>query len=151
MTSIEQIAANIKNGARSRGPRTATGKARSSRNARSHGLTVSIPNDSAVQPEAEKLAVAIAGANANIARLTQARTIAETQLALFRIRDAQIKLMDSACATPHTASEGPEQGALSTDELLEVVPQLVRWLNYERKVLSRLKRAMRGFIFDSAL
>ena len=39
MSTLKQIAANQRNGRRSRGPRTAAGKARASRNARRHGLT----------------------------------------------------------------------------------------------------------------
>jgi hypothetical protein len=147
MTSVARIAANRKNGACGGGPRTATGKARSSRNALRHGLTVNILHDSAVRPEAEELAEAIAGPNVNSARLAEARTIAEALVVLFRIRDAQVKLMDSACPAPLMAPEVTGQEAFSAEALQEVLPQLARWHDYERKVLSRLKRAMREFLF----
>jgi hypothetical protein len=149
MTSVAQIVANRKNGAGGCGPRTATGKTRSRRNALRHGLTVNILNDSAVRPEAEELAKAIAGPNVNSARLADARTIAVTLVVLFRIRDAQVKLMDSACPAPLMASEVLGQEAFSAEALLEVLPQLARWHDYERKVLSRLKRAIREFLISA--
>lgn len=145
MASIEQIFASRKNGARSRGPRTNEGKARSSRNALRHGLTANILNDSTMRSEAGSLAAAIAGPNASSARLAQAWTIAETQLDLLRIRNAQIELMNSACAGPSLTSEGPGQGDLSGALLLPIVPQLLRWHDYERKIRSRLTRAIRAF------
>jgi hypothetical protein len=148
MTSIDQIIANRKNAARSRGPRTGAGKARASRNALRHGLTISVLKDLAAWPEAEKLAGVIAGPNASGERLTQALTIAETQLDLRRIRDAQTNLMNSACLGSLTESEGRGQGALSGEATLEVLPQLLRWHDYERKILSRRKRAMRAFLFN---
>jgi hypothetical protein len=140
MTSSEQIDANRKNGARSRGPRTSTGKARSSQNAIRHGLTVSILKDSTLRPEAEKLALALAGPDAGSARFIQALRIAEAQLDLVRIRGAQVNLMESA-----------EQGDLSAEATLEVLPQQFRWNSYERKILSRRKRHIRTFLFDSEL
>src|SRR3954454_21799852 len=47
MATDKQIAANRRNGALSRGPKTAAGKARSSRNALKHGLAVPITRDRA--------------------------------------------------------------------------------------------------------
>jgi hypothetical protein len=47
MATDRQIAANRRNGALSRGPKTAAGKARSSRNALKHGLAIPISRDRA--------------------------------------------------------------------------------------------------------
>jgi hypothetical protein len=47
MATDRQIAANRRNGALSRGPKTAAGKARSSRNALKHGLAIPITRDRA--------------------------------------------------------------------------------------------------------
>jgi len=150
MTSTKQLSANKKNGARSRGPRSAAGKARSSGNALRHGLTSNLLNDSSARAEAESLALAIAGPNTSRARLAQAWTVAEAQLDLLRIRGAQVRLLDSAYFAP-AVPEGGGQAALSAEVLLEVMPQFVRWHDYERRVLSRLKRAMRALGFNSEL
>jgi hypothetical protein len=150
MTSINQINANRKNAARSRGPRTGAGKGRASRNALRHGLTVSVLKESAVWPEAQKLAAAVAGPNASGERLAQALTIAERQLELIRIRDVQVNLMNSAGLASIVDSEGLAQGAVSGEAMLEALPQLLRWHDYERKILSRRKRAMRA-LFNSDL
>jgi hypothetical protein len=151
MASTKQLSANKKNGVRSRGSRSAAGKARSSRNAFRHGLTANTPIDSRMRPEAERLALAIAGPNAGSARLAHAWTIAETQFDLLQIRNAQIELMESACAVPSVASEMPGERAFSGEILLGIIPQLFRWHDYERKILSRLKRATRAFVFHSQL
>jgi hypothetical protein len=57
--------------------------------------------------EAEKLAEAIAGADASGARLAQARIIAEAEPDLLRVRQAQIMLMNAAssCSAPANASD----------------------------------------------
>jgi hypothetical protein len=148
MASTKQLSANKKNGARSRGPRSAAGKARSSGNALRHGLTVNLLNDSSARAEAESLALAITGPNPCGARLAQAWTVAEAQLDLLRIRAAQVRLLDSAYFAP-ADPEGGGQAGLSAEVLLEVMPQFVRWHDYERRVLSRLKRAMRALVFNS--
>jgi hypothetical protein len=148
--SKKQLSANKKNGARSRGPRSAAGKARSSGNALRHGLTANLMNDSSARAEAESLALAIAGPDPSRARLAQAWTVAEAQLDLLRIRGAQVRLLDSAYFAP-AVRKGGGQAVLSADVLLDVMPQFVRWHDYERKVLSRLKRAMRALAFNSGL
>jgi len=148
VASTKQLSANKKNGARSRGPRSAAGKARSSGNALRHGLTINLMNDLSARAEAESLALAIGGPNPSRARLAQARTVAEAQFDLLRIRGAQVRLLDSAYFAP-AVPEGGRQAALSAKVLLEVMPQFVRWHDYERKALSRIKRAMRALVFNS--
>src|SRR3981189_1550520 len=82
MTSARQIAANRENGRRSRGPRTAAGKASVRLNALKHGLAVSVQNDPAMSAQVENLARLLAGAGADNYRLSQARIVAEAQVDL---------------------------------------------------------------------
>jgi hypothetical protein len=104
MTSDRQIVSNRSNGRRSRGPRTAAGKASSSRNALRDGLAVSVLDKPVMCAEVERLAHAIAGNDADNFRLERARIIAEAQVDLVRIQDAKVTLMNS-----HTV------GAMSAD------------------------------------
>src|SRR4051812_28941091 len=56
MATDRQIAANRRNGALSRGPKTAAGKARSSRNALKHGLAIPITRDRATRRKIRRAA-----------------------------------------------------------------------------------------------
>ncbi len=139
MTSIEQTEANRKNSARSRGPRTTGGKARSSRNALRHGLTVATLKDPTLAAEARRLTRTIVGPNPCGDRIAEASAIAQGRLELSRIRDAQNTLMD-LYFVPALDSEA------SVDLAWEVLDVLLRWHDYERKIISRIRRATRAFL-----
>jgi hypothetical protein len=174
MTSDRQIASNRKNGRRSRGPRTAAGKASSSRNALRHGLAVSVLNESKLCAQVEALAHSIAGNGADNFRLNQARIVAEAQVDLARIQDAKVTLMNS-----HIAEMMPTKGAIpgfdatrnpqcgdsnlkpqsddSSSETtfpqefvmaptIEGLRQLAGLERYEHRAISRRRRAMRAFL-----
>jgi hypothetical protein len=170
MTSDRQIVSNRSNGRRSRGPRTAAGKASSSRNALRHGLAVSVLDKPAMCAEVERLARAIAGSGADNFRLDQARIIAEAQVDLIRIQDAKVGLMNShivetMSAHPgHDATRNP-QGAAAIEPqsydassetrfapefvmapTIEGLRQLARLERYENRAISRRRQAVCAFL-----
>jgi hypothetical protein len=171
MTSDRQIASNRSNGARSRGPRTAAGKASSSRNALRHGLAVSVIDEPAMCTEVEALARAIAGNSADSFQLSQARIIAGAQLDLLRVHSAKVALMNSKIASAILSGDGTEDvmGNLPSDDAdldrsddpscetklteqfsivptIEALQQLARLDRYEDRAISRRRRAMRAFL-----
>jgi hypothetical protein len=106
------------------GPTPAAGRARSARNARRHGLTIPVGKDSALTYQTEAITRAIAGEEAGPEALRLARTIAEAQLHLVRIRRAKSELTGQA--------NSPIDLAATLDD-------------YERRTLSRRNRAIQNF------
>jgi hypothetical protein len=93
MTSPKQIAANRRNATKSTGPVTAQGKARASRNALRHGLSVPINRASAVAADIGEFALQLVGEAASQTEIDLARAAAEAQLELARIqREKQLLL-----------------------------------------------------------
>lgn len=125
MATAKQVAANRANAARSTGPRTPTGRAKSSRNAFRHGLSLPLVPDLATATEIDRLAQAIAGENPTVQQLMAARELVSAQYELMRIRALRF------AATP----------ALSAT----LDPRRLRWVlgfdRYEQAALSRRKRA----------
>ena len=100
MTSPKKVAANRINGRKSRGPRTSTGKARASRNARRHGLAAFSSNDPVMSGQIKQMVDAICHGDDDPLLREQAVAIAESQLwlscivveklvALERLRDPE--------------------------------------------------------------
>jgi hypothetical protein len=170
MISERMIASNRSNGRHSRGPRTAAGKASSSRNALQHGLSVSVLNDPATCAEVEMLACAIAGPGANEAQLSQARLIAEAQLDLARVQGVKVAIMNSDISELMLSNAVPggngvpldlqnEDVAFEGDDFssegrcaqeFPMTPMILRQLSrlerYEGRAISRRRRAMRAFL-----
>ena len=165
MTSDRKIAANQNNGRRSRGPRTAAGKAKSRYNALAHGLAVSVLLDPARSAQVESLARAIAGDSTDNARLSQARIIAEAEIDLDRIQSAKITLMNSQVmpatgrrpaddSRPNHRDAGLEsnagdascvlQSALELVPSIEALNQLSKLERYECRTIWRRRRALRA-------
>ena len=86
------------------GPRTALGKARSSKNALRHGLAVPIGKDPQYEPVVAALTVRIAGPHADQRRLALARPVAEVVIDLARIRRAQRLHIAHAAELEHRIS-----------------------------------------------
>jgi hypothetical protein len=86
MSTSRQIEANRDNARSSTGPRTQRGRARASRNARRHGLSVSVVSDPRLSKRVEELARHLVGETASPEALEMASRFAEAQIDLDRMR-----------------------------------------------------------------
>jgi hypothetical protein len=89
LTSDLKIKANRANARASTGPRTAQGRARASRNALRHALSLPACSNPALSEEVETLAREITGPGANAETQELARRVAEAQIDLRRVRYAR--------------------------------------------------------------
>jgi hypothetical protein len=118
MASERQIAANRRNAKKSTGPKSQSGKKRSSKNPFRHGVSVPMPNvGSAAQ--FKDLSRQFAGETSDAEILAQADRAAQAQLDLTRIRNVQTAMIERvlmlAAAEPfHPDLE--EQGLRQTDK-----------------------------------
>ena len=142
MSTSRQIEANRDNARSSTGPRTRRGRARASRNARRHGLSVSVVSDPRLSQQVEDLARHIVGETASPGVLEMARRFAEAQIDLDRIRRARYH----ACLRALDEGTGGEPGAAEVELIVrERVRQLKSLDRYERRALSRRRSATRAF------
>ena len=149
------ILANMHNAARSTGPKTVAGKARSSRNAVKHGLNVSIRHEPGASDNIEALTVAVAGDNPTPQRLRAARDIAEAHLELGRIQQLKLALMESEATrlragVTEDRSYQNDRAELATSEYtlacMQALPALTKLDRYERRALSRHRRAIHTYL-----
>lgn len=104
MTSIHKINSNHANARASTGPKTAQGRARSSRNALRHGLSLPVTSDPVWSEEAEAFAREIAGRDASAELQDLARQIAEAQIDLRRVHCARDQVLWQALRDPNYES-----------------------------------------------
>jgi hypothetical protein len=109
MTTAQKAKANRANAQASTGPKTVRGKARASRNARRHGLSLSVMADSFLSEPVERLARAIAGETTDGEIYQLARRTAEAQIELQRVRYARHQLLFQTMSLPEYDSEANER------------------------------------------
>jgi hypothetical protein len=100
MTSDCRRSANQANAKASTGPKTRAGKARSSKNAVRHGLSIPIWSDPTLAPQAEAIALRIAGPDAEGETMEWARRIGGAQADLMRARARRKELIERLLADP---------------------------------------------------
>jgi hypothetical protein len=156
MSSDRRSAANRRNAQKSRGPTTAVGKARVSRNALAHGLAVSIHTDPTISSDVEKLAQVLTDGSADARVLAQARIIAEADYELERVQRAkvslinrQLSLLTSRDCLPDARPVEVRPSDVSSPEInvlavawIKALPDLLRLRRYEHRARSRQRRAM---------
>jgi hypothetical protein len=93
MATEKQIAANRANAKRSTGPKTAAGRAKSSRNAYRHGLSLDLPlNDPAYRARMEAMMQALLGGEEPMDQNIMTE-FAEAQMKLLQIRKVRLDLL----------------------------------------------------------
>jgi hypothetical protein len=166
LTTVRQQRANRANATASTGPRTKAGKARSARNALRHGLNIPVWSEPALAPEAEAIARRIAGPEVEANALEWARRIGEAQVDLNRVRSLRkqaiarrlsdlrggpsfqglelVRLLGLFLDQPLHPNP-PEAEARLAAILAGRTSELARLDRYERRALSKRKRAIRGY------
>jgi hypothetical protein len=145
MTSDRKIAANRRNSQQSTGPRSVQAKQRIRRNALRHGFRAIALRSPAISAEVDRLATAICGKGADPADRGQALIIAESELILMRVRAARVDVIEQMLPIAGTQDpEGTRSAPHEPANNLSCLKQLMTLDGYERRALSRRKRALRS-------
>jgi hypothetical protein len=104
VASVAKIRANRANARASTGPKTPAGRARSARNALRHALSLPVSSNGRGSEEVEKLALEIAGPDADAEILVLARRVAEAQSKLRRVRLTRHQFLSEKMSDPYYES-----------------------------------------------
>jgi hypothetical protein len=169
VASKRQIAANRRNARKSAGPRSAAGKRRASQNTYRHGLSGNIGRAERAA-QVETLARMIAGDTTDAMILDFARTAAEAELDLRRIRQIKVACIEHMLAFGESNDPDPvtevrdivrflktgilpepvdalatmpqEEPARSAEAVRRALPQLLKLDRYERRAAARRNRSI---------
>jgi hypothetical protein len=146
VASERQIVANRLNARGSTGPRSHAGKRRASRNAYRRGLALSVYANERIAKQIDDMARRFVGDVEDGVCLQLARTVAEGQLTVARVRQAKA-LIESVRASSPSTNE-PES---SMEAIRRALPDLVKLDRYERRAISRRDTAFLKLVEGSCL
>jgi hypothetical protein len=148
MTSTRKLASNRINAGNSTGPRTRHGRARASRNAYKHGLSIDVMVDSQWVDGVQRLALTLVGEAADEQSRAQGLELAAALVELRRLRKYRVTLLNSELASAAGGDQKSNRVAVATHKVLPVLDRLER---YERRAQSRRARALRAIMLRSGL
>jgi hypothetical protein len=140
MSTSRRIVANRANARASTGPQTTGGKARTSRNARRHGLSVPITSDPVLAIEVEELARRLVGDLEEAEIAVPARAFAEAEVDVARVKRVRLERIR------HYLALGAEvENPTTQKDIAAVVGELAKLDRYDRRARGRRKLAARAF------
>jgi hypothetical protein len=147
MTTERQKRSNRLNAASSSGPKTGVGKSAAARNALRHGLSLSVASDPGLSADVDAFALLIANGSADRVIVDRARRAAECLIDLRRIRAHRLPLIEKAHSVLvsefQLAGRSPDSAESAVADPIDLFAELARLDRYERRALSRRKRAIR--------
>ncbi|MBR1298563.1 hypothetical protein [Bradyrhizobium sp. AUGA SZCCT0042] len=170
MATPAQIAANRRNGRKSKGPITTLGKQRSRDNARKHGLAAARPRETT--PEMEKLSQMFAQGSSDPLIIEHAREAADAELELAKLKMTRLTWIGRAYVFGCTERPGRHPGEIKKlfaspnwQELLDplstmpppgperlaeairrALPETAKLGRYEARAIARRDRAIRAIV-----
>jgi hypothetical protein len=135
MASERQLRANRENAKKSTGPKTVAGRARSSRNALRHGLSLPLKLDAEAAAKAEQIRQMLVSEQPDAGNGSAASEVAQAQLDLSRIRAVRGAMMVQLASMPAE---------------LTSLRRLVALDRYEGRALARRNRARRWLVIKIA-
>jgi hypothetical protein len=135
MASERQLRANRENAKKSTGPKTVAGRARSSRNALRHGLSLPLKLDAEAAAKAKQIRQMLVSEQPDAGNGSAASEVAQAQLDLSRIRAVRGAMMVQLASMPAE---------------LTYLRRLVALDRYEGRALARRNRARRWLVIKIA-
>jgi hypothetical protein len=148
MASDRQIAANRRNAQKSTGPKSQSGKQRSSKNAYRHGLAVPISNVGS-EAQLNDLSRQLAEDASNSEILARAERAAGAQLDLARVRKARAAMIERAELLDFSMSlprGNEEEERRLVNAVGSVLSELTKIYRYENRAAARRNRAIREIV-----
>ncbi len=141
MISERKLMANRRNAARSTGPRTRSGQARSSRNALLHGFAAERADYHLDLPEVQRLTRLILGDRTSSSARYYSREAAFAELHILNIRAQRVLLLGSILR--RSSQSSPQSDGLLPRKKREVNLDRIKWERLAEPVIKRRRLARR--------